>query len=379
MTPGRKQICFVTASPLTVKAFLTDQISALAREHDITVITNLGRNEQLDALRNVARVVSVPIDRDVAPLADLRCLARLFGIFRHERFDIVHTVTPKAGLLAQLAAFAQRIPVRIHVFTGQAWVTRRGPWRRILKAIDHLIAALATHVLVDSPSQRDFLIEHGVLRHGEARVLLHGSICGVDIERFRPNREARARIRNEFRIGGNSVVFLYLGRLNVDKGLLDLARAFADPGLGDSVLLVVGPDEEDIRPRMRELCENGSARLVFVDYTAAPQDYMAAADVFCLPSYREGFGTATIEAAAAGVPAIASDIYGVRDAVVDGETGLLHPARDVAAIRDRMLSLARDETLRVKLGTAARKRAMDKFATRAITGALVEYYQQLPI
>ena len=379
MTPGRKRICFVTASPLTVKAFLTDQIAALAREHDVAVITNLASGEPLDALKGIARILSAPIDRDIAPLADLRCLWTLRNLFRRERFDIVHTVTPKAGLLAQMAAFVQRIPVRIHVFTGQAWVTRRGLWRWILKAIDHLIAMLATHVIIDSPSQRDFLVAHGVVRRDKARVLLQGSISGVDTSRFQPNGEARARIRGDSGIDGSCVVFLYVGRLNADKGLLDLARACADPGLGGTVMLVVGPDEENIRPQMRELCGSGGARLIFVDYTPKPQDYMAAADVFCLPSYREGFGTVIIEAAAAGVPAVASDIYGVRDAVVDGKTGLLHPARDDVAIRDCMLKLARDETLRKNLGAAARARAKADFSTTIITGALVEYYRRLPI
>jgi glycosyltransferase involved in cell wall biosynthesis len=298
-------------------------------------------------------------------------------VFRPERFDIVHTVAPKAGLLAQLAAFVLRIPVRIHVFTGQAWVTRGGPWRWFLKTLDRLVAALATHVLVDSPSQREFLIGQGVLSAEKSRVLLSGSICGVDTARFNPDREARARIRDTLSIGDKTVMFLFVGRLNADKGLLDLARACADPGLRGAVLLVVGPDEERIRPRMHELC--GGARLMFINYTPAPQDYMAAADVFCLPSYREGFGTVVIEAAAAGVPAIASDIYGVRDAVADGETGLLHPARDVAAIRGCMLRLAHDEALRLRLGTAARERAVRLFAMPVITGALIEYYRGLPI
>ncbi len=377
MTPGRKRICFVTASPLTVKVFLSDQIAALAREHDVTVIANFESGEQLDALRGAARLLSVPIDRDVAPLSDLRCLWRLLRVFRREGFDIAHTVTPKAGLLAQMAAYVLRVPVRIHVFTGQAWVTRGGPWRWALKAIDRLIAGLATHVLVDSPSQRDFLIGQGVLSAPKSRILLSGSISGVDTERFRPDREARARIRDTLGIGGNTVVFLFVGRLNADKGLFDLASAFADSGLRGAVLLVVGPDEERIRPRMHEL--GGGARLIFLDYTPVPQDYMAAADVFCLPSYREGFGTAIIEAAAAGIPAIASDIYGVRDAVADGETGLLHPARDVAAIRGCMLRLAQDEALRLRLGRAAREHAVRRFAMPAITAALIEYYRGLPI
>jgi len=379
VTPGRKKICLVTTSALTVRAFLMNQIAALANAHDVAVITHLPESEAFDDLSRLTRILPLPFSREIAPAADIKSLWRLMGIFQREHFDILHTVTPKAGLLGQIAGFLQRIPVRIHVFTGQAWVTRRGIWRFILKNIDRLIATLATHVIVDSPSQRDFLIAEGIVRRDRAQVLQQGSISGVDTVRFRPDSEARARVRARLGIDKSQVVFLYLGRLNIDKGLLDLARAGADGRLAGTVILIVGPDEENMRPQMQALCADSGARLLFVDYTTTPQEYMAAADVFCLPSYREGFGTVIIEAAAAGVPAIASDIYGVRDAVADGRSGLLHPPRDAAAIRDCMLQLATDDELRRRLGEAARTRTMEDFSTLIITRALVEYYQQLPI
>jgi glycosyltransferase involved in cell wall biosynthesis len=379
VTPGRRKICIVTASVLTVRAFLMDQIATLAAAHDVTVITHRPDGNVAVELDSLARVLPLPFSRDIAPLADLASLRGLLRIFQRERFDILHTVTPKAGLLGQIAGFVQRIPVRIHVFTGQAWVTRRGFWRIVLKSIDRLIAALATHIIVDSPSQRDFLVAHGIVRKDRAEVLLRGSISGVDTNRFRPDPDARSRLRNALDIAADSVVFLYVGRLNIDKGLLDLARACADPRLAGTVTLIVGPDEQNMRPQMAALCGSAGTRLIFVDYTDAPQDYMAAADVFCLPSYREGFGTVVIEAAACGVPAIASDIYGVRDAVADGKTGLLHPARDAAAIGTCMRRLASDAELRQQLGHAARERARADFSTAIITRALIEYYQRLPI
>jgi glycosyltransferase involved in cell wall biosynthesis len=369
----RARICFVVASPLTVKAFLSDQIAALAREHAVTVVSNLESGEQLESISGTARVLSVPIERRIAPLRDLAALVRLTLLFRRSRFAAVQSVTPKAGLLAMLAGFLSRVPVRVHVFTGQVWVTRRGVTRWFLKLMDRVIASCATHVLADSPSQREFLLAQGVVSAQKSRVLGKGSICGVDTGRFRPDRQARSRVRNALGIDDTTVVFLYLGRLNADKGLLDLARAYAAPGLRDTALLVVGPDEERIRPKMHEICRG--ARLIFLDYTPAPQDYMAAADVLCLPSYREGFGAAIIEAAACGVPAIGSRIYGIIDAIVEGETGLLHTLADASDLAGKMEMLMKDPMLRQRLGARARQRAVNEFNQQRITQALLDYYR----
>jgi len=370
--PGRKRICFVTASPLTVKAFLGDQIAALAREHDITVVTHLDDGERLDALEGVARVLSVPIERRIAPLRDLAALVRLVRLFRKSRFAAVQSVTPKAGLLTMLAGLMCGVPVRVHIFTGQVWVTRRRIARWFLKLMDRVTAWCATQVLVDSPSQRNFLLAEGVVSADKSRVLGKGSICGVDTDRFRPNRQARARVRQALGIDDTTVVFLYLGRLNADKGLLDLARAFTAPGLRGTALLVVGPDEEHIRPKMHEIC--GGTRLIFLDYTPTPHDYMAAADVFCLPSYREGFGSTIIEAAACGVPAIGSRIYGIIDAVVEGETGLLHAPGDPGDLARKMEILTADPGTRERLGTTARQRAISEFSRHALTHEFVAFY-----
>ncbi len=376
MTPGRKRICFVTASPLTVRAFLRDQIATLARAHDVTVITHLDDGERLDALEGMARVLSVPIEREVTPLADLRCLWRLLRVFRRERFDIVHTVTPKAGLLAMLAGFLSRVPVRVHIFTGQVWLTRRGVARWFLKLMDRAIAGCATHILVDSPSQRDFLLAEGVLSADKSRVLSKGSISGVDASRFKPDPQARSDVRARLGYRDDMVVFLYLGRLHRDKGVLDLAAAFSRLAARDERprLLLVGPDEDDIEAVIRAALGDTALQARFVGYTDRPEQHMAAADVFCLPSYREGFGTAVIEAAASGIPAIGSRIYGITDAIEENVTGLLFQSGDVEALAGCMMRLAADTALRRALGERARARALQDFRSDLITLELMRFY-----
>jgi glycosyltransferase involved in cell wall biosynthesis len=370
----RPRLCYVVSSAITVKAFLLEHIRAAADRYDVAVVANTGERGALRALGVPVDITPVGIERRVAPAADLAALARLARFFRRSRFDLVHSVTPKAGLLAMLAAALARTPVRVHTFTGQVWATRGGAARAALKGFDRLIAALATHLLADSASQREFLVAEGVATAAKIGVLARGSVCGVDAARFRPDAGARARVRAEAGIPPDAVLFLYLGRLARDKGLIDLAHAFS--GIGEAWLLLVGPDEESLVPEIRAACGAAGARLRLAGYTDCPEEFMAAADVFVLPSYREGFGSVVIEAAAAGVPAIGTRIYGVSDAIVDGETGFLVPAREPALLGERMRELAADAALRRRLGEAARARAVRDFSMAELTRATLAYYEE---
>jgi len=375
---ARKKICLVVASEMTVKVFLQDQLSALSAKFAVSLLLNTTRPREVlrEALR--VKVVPVRIERQIAPWRDLLALVELWRIFRRHRFELIHSVTPKAGLLAMGAARLAGIPVRVHTFTGQVWVGRRGMMRLLLKTMDRIIAACATHVLVDSFSQRRFLVAEKVVPEGKSAVLAHGSISGVDRGRFRPDESARRDIRREYGIGEAERLLLYLGRLTRDKGLLDLARAFSEVAARDSGvhLLLVGPDEEGISDEIGGLCMAGRERLHFQGFTSTPERYMAAADIFCLPSYREGFGSVIVEAAACGVPAVASRIYGITDAVADGETGLLHEKGDVPGLRDSLLRLLDDPELRRVMGAKAAKRAAEKFDQAVVTAALLDFYRR---
>jgi glycosyltransferase involved in cell wall biosynthesis len=375
MTPTR--ICFVVSSPMTARAFLRGHLAALSARYAIDLAVDAESADELGDIRDHATVLPVRIRRQIAPLADLKALVRLFVLFRRERYAAVSSVTPKAGMLALLAAVLAGVPLRIHIFTGQVWATRSG-WRRgLLKAADRCMALLATHVLSDSPSQRDFMVAEGIAAADKIRVLGEGSICGVDGTRFRPDAGKRAGILRAQDIPETAVVFLFLGRLNRDKGVLDLAEAFAAQDNENAWLLVVGPDEANLRAEMERRLGPALARTRFVGYTDRPEDFMAAVDVFCLPSYREGFGMVIIEAAAAGVPAIGSRIYGVTDAIEENVTGLFHRAGDTAELTRLMASLACDSARRHEIGEAARVRALRLFSREAVTQAWMDFYRQL--
>jgi glycosyltransferase involved in cell wall biosynthesis len=377
VTSSKPKICFITASELTVRWFLLDQLAALSQRYDVTLIVNTDNAGFLADTGVSVRVLPVRIERKISLWRDGLALLHLVQIMRHEQFTAVHSVTPKAGLLAMLAAAFSRVPVRIHTFTGQVWATRKGNARRLLKLLDTVTARLTTHLLVDSNSQRQFLIDESVTSAAKASVLGHGSISGVDVKRFSPNLLNRQKVRAGLSLNEADVVFMYLGRLNADKGLLDLAEAFALSAQANWHWIIVGPDEANLMPELMRICEKVAAQVHFLGRSHAPEVEMAAADVFCLPSYREGFGTVLIEAAAMGIPVLASRIYGITDAVVEGETGLLHAPKSVEEIAAKMRLLADDADLRKRLGEQGMVRARRDFSQEYVTAEVLAFYARV--
>jgi glycosyltransferase involved in cell wall biosynthesis len=256
------------------------------------------------------------------------------------------------------------------------WAARSGPIRALLRAADRTTARLATHVFADSESQRHFMEREGAAQPGRVEVLGKGSLSGVDLKRFRPDPGARRAVRAELGIADAAPLVLFMARLTRDKGVLDVARAFPrlDPGVA---LVVVGPDEQGLRGEVRALAGAAATRLRFVDYTDVPERYLGAADVLCVPSHREGFGSVLIGAAACRVPAVASRIYGVTDAVIDGETGLLFAPGDIDDLAGKLKTLLADRALRERLGAAAGARAEKHFSQEVVLRALEARYEEI--
>lgn len=375
----RKRICIVATVPFALKWFMTSHIIMLREEYDITIVTN-GSAEDLSGL--LGRHVSffpVRIERKISIRNDFIALFKLWRLFRNSHFDGVHSILPKSGLLAMLAAKVAGVPVRIHTFTGQVWANKKGLGRQALKYLDKVLAMNATRVLADSHSQSQFLIDNNVVNASSISVLAEGSVSGVDVSRFKFSADAREQIRLEKSIPPDAIVFLFLGRLSKDKGLLDLSRAFgiAAESDGKMHLLIVGPDEDSLESEFVALSVRFPGRVHRAGFTDCPEKYMSASDVFCLPSYREGFGTVIIEAASVGLPSIASRIYGIIDAVLDGITGILHSPKSEVEIANAMLLLASAGDYRLKMGQAARDRVLNSFSEKRVSEAFAGFYREI--
>lgn len=370
---SKPKLCFVTAVPMTINVFLLAHIERLIEEYEVYVVADFSEGKA-----NVPSSViglSVPLAREISAVKDIRALSALRSLFVRHAFDIVISVTPKAGLLSVMAGYLAGVRCRIHWFTGQVWVTQQGLRRWVLKAADRLVARLATSLLADSPSQREFLIEQGVVRADKVSVIADGSICGVDTARFCPNADAGLRIRVSIGIPGSASVVLYLGRLNIDKGVRELAGAMEVLGrrYPEVHWLFVGPDEGEMEAEIRRASSGFSDRVHFHGFTPQPEHFMAAANLFCLPSHREGFGSSILEAAAVGIPGVATRIYGLTDAVEDGVTGLLVPPRDVKALAEALVVMIENTSRREAMGRAARQRALSYFSTTRIVDGLVAF------
>ncbi len=374
----RTKIAFAITVPSALRAFMADHIRFLAKEYDVTVYCNFSFDKCDTIFDKSVRLINIPFERKIRLWKDFKCWVMLFQSFRNESFDSIHSILPKSGLLSMTAGWAANIPVRIHMFTGQVWITKKGIFRSILKSIDKIISHCATDIYVDSLSQRDFLIQEQVISNGH--VLGDGSVNGVDTDRFKPNLSARCTIRKKLDIPDDAVVFGFLGRINRDKGILDLIQAASTLNIGNEIYFIIaGPDEECIEKIISEQFTKIQKQILFTGVTSEPEKIIAAFDVFCIPSYREGFCSSVIEAAACGVPALASRIYGLIDSVEDNVTGLMHELGNIEEINKGINLYVTDIALRKRLGAAARERVLKKFfRDRLLIEMLAEYKKILP-
>ncbi|NNU10270.1 glycosyltransferase family 4 protein [Vibrio parahaemolyticus] len=369
-----KSIAFVVSTPLTINSFMVNHIRKLSTIYKVTVIAN----EQLGQINDDLPIdfIHIPFQREISPLNDFLCICKLYKVLRLSNFDAVHSITPKAGLIGMISSYLARVEFRFHTFTGQVWATKKGIFKWLLKSIDRLIFSLSTFSLVDSHSQHTFLLEEKVIRGNKSCVLGSGSISGVDIGKFDYSTKRREEIRLKYNIPLDAYVFIFLGRLCKDKGIDELTEAFQRVSkLNSNVyLLLVGPNEGQYDNSYFE--KLGNARIVLAGLTRNPEFYFSASDVLVLPSYREGFGTTVLEAAACGIPTIASNIYGLSDAVVNGSTGLLHEVKNVESLTSCMMELVNNEALTVELGSQAKKRVKEVFSSECLSTELLRFYRE---
>ena len=374
-------ICRITTVPFFLQHHLHAQIVAsIEAGHKVTLISADGA--EIKTLKKIHGVSFELIDipRTISPWRDFLALWKLFVFFEKNHFDITHSATPKAGLLCAVAGFAAHVPIRLHTFTGQPWMELRGLTRFVAKAGDWLTAHLNTMVYADSFSQRDFLIKQRIVKKQKIAVIGSGSLAGVDVKRFEKQRWVSqiANLRAQIGIPEHAFVLTFIGRLTKDKGISELVEAFINlqSRKKEGVLLLIGPQEpkRDPLPKKTLALIQESAFIFEVGYSNEPEKYLALTDILCLPSYREGFGSVVIEAAAMGVPTVATDIVGLRDAVVNNVTGVLVRVKNVNELISGLEKLLNNPDERTEMGMLAMERAKREFSSSVVNlGVLVEY------
>lgn len=323
------------------------------------------------------------IPRDISLIKDLVALIKLYLCFRHNKFNIVHSTTPKAGLLTAIAAYFARVPVRLHTFTGQAWANLSGWKRSVCILMDKVIILLNSRVYADSNSQVKFLYENKVISSiGDITVLGNGSLAGVDLDIFTNKKDKiREEKRASFNIPDSAFVFIYLGRINLEKGIRELLQAFNEVIRKDpkAVLLLVGPMDIKKPIESMNIIEkiSNNENIFRFNYTDEPQEFLFISDILCCPSHREGFGTVIIEAGAMGIPSIGSNVIGLKDSIIHNETGILFEKANSKELGKHMYELMDNSLLRKQLGINARKNAIENYSSTRLSSLILDQYKNL--
>ncbi len=327
--------------------------------------------------------IDLKIERQFSLFSDLSAILKLCWTFIKIRPDIVHSIMPKAGLLVAISGFICRVPVRVHTFTGQVWATKQGIARLFFRTLDRFIVSLNTLCLTDSPSQSEYLYQQNISLNGQPLpVLSKGSLSGVDIERFsydRINADA-TKLRIKLGITESDFVFSFIARKSKDKGAYEIIQAFSEllKSYSSIKLLFVGPDESN--GELSKLIKDNQSvgkHVINIDRVSNHELYLAISDVLCLPSYREGFGSIVIDAAALSIPTIGTEIPGLVDSIDNNVTGILIRAGDTNELIATMKSFIDQPDNAKSMGKEAFERVMRFFTADILYDSLRDTYVRL--
>lgn len=333
----------ITTVPLSLKLLLSGQMNyTKAQGWEVIMVSGDGREvAQVTKAEDVRHEV-IPFTRKITPFQDLKCIWLLFKLFNQEKPDIVHTHTPKAGLLGMIAANLAGVPIRIHTLAGIPAMAAEGRKKTLLESVEKWTYSNATEVWPNSKGLRKFVLQNGLSTEYKLRIIGKGSSNGVDLEKF--NREALKEnhlVAATMRImpGEDDFIILCIGRLVRDKGIEELVSAFLNSKIvSKSKLVLLGAFEQDLDPLSPETIQTiqDHPKITQIDWSDHVAHYLALADILVHPSHREGFPNVILEAGAMQVPVICSDIIGNTDIITQQKTGLIFPVKDAAVLKEAL-------------------------------------------
>lgn len=325
------------------------------------------------------RVKTVEMERRISPIKDFVSLVRLVRLFGKEKPDMVHSMTPKAGLLCMMAARLCRVPVRIHTFTGLVFPTSSGLKRKILMLTDWLTSACATHIVPEGEGVRNDLINNRITKK-PMHVLGYGNVRGIDMARFNPELEEVREKAKEIRKDG-VFTFIFIGRLVRDKGINELVAAFKRLNSENPAtrLLLVGRQESALDPVLPSTAEEirSNPAIEAVGQQEDVRPWLAASDALVFPSYREGFPNVVIEAGAMNLPSIVTDINGSREIIINGKNGVIIPSHDSEALYGMMKDFVDHPDETARMGACSRELVGSRYEQSFVRKCLMDYYDQI--
>ena len=372
----------ITTVPSSLRVLLRHQLKFMSAFYDVLAVSSPEKVLEEVAIHEGVRTASVEMTRSITPLKDLQALWKLYRLFKKEKPAIVHTHTPKAGLLGMMAGRLAGVPIRMHTVAGMPLMVSTGLKKRVLQRVERLTYSCATGVYPNSKNLAEYIFKNQFCKQKKLKVLGNGSSNGIDTDFFQltPAIASSANdLKKRFHFRESDFVFLFIGRLVKDKGIEELVDAFIQlkKNHPEIKLLLVGPYEQELDP----ISENTISRIeidpniVHEDFQHDVRPYLAVSNALTFPSYREGFPNVPMQAGCFNLPLIVTDINGCNEIVEHGKNGLIIPVKDSAALSDAMLTLLADKLLYSTLEKNARQMIVGRYDQKKLWNLLLDEYQ----
>ena len=376
----------VTTIPLSLEKLLEGQLSFMNDHYEVIAVSAEKARLEKYGRRNGVRVFPVEMTRAITPFKDLSALYKLYKFLNREKPLIIHTHTPKAGIIGMLAGKMAGVPLRLHTVAGLPLLETTGGKRKVLDKVEKLTYQLATRVYPNSQKLRDIIVDLGFARKEKLKVLGDGSSNGIDTEYFNPELykvEDGLNLRSQLKIPHLDFTYIFVGRLVREKGINELVSAFKQLHAlyKDTSLLLVGPFEEELDPldpSIMKIIET-HPKIFTTGYQEDVRPYFSISNALVFPSYREGFPNVVMQANSMNLPAIVSNINGCNEIIQDPTNGLIVPVKDEKALLDSMIMIKENKSLYAKLSEKARKLIMEKYERRRFWNILLKEYKDLEL
>lgn len=381
MVNNNPKLVRIATIPLSLNILLKGQLAFLANHFKIIAVASPGEDLQVVKEREDVITHSISIKRNISLISDSITFVKLFLFFLKEKPTIIHSITPKAGLLSMIAGKLAGVPIRMHTFTGLIFPSKKGLLKQVLIIMDKILCYCATNVYPEGNGVKNDLLAHAITTK-PLKVLANGNVNGVDLTYFDSEKITtiqKQEVRTKLNIQETDFVFIFVGRLVGDKGINELVQAFSQLTNLNAKLLLVGPYESELDPLQLETLHQikNNSNIITVGFQEDVRPYFAISHCLVFPSYREGFPNVVLQAGAMGLPSIVSNINGCNEIIEEGFNGTIVPSKNKELLYLSMQRIIRDEVWRNKLQKNARERINSHYKQQLVWEALLLEYQKI--
>jgi len=380
-----KKVIRITTIPMSLKYLLKGQMSFMSKKgYNVVMISSDGKELKEVIEAEKCNHFIIPLTRKITPLKDLNAVYKLYILLRQQKPDIVHTHTPKAGIIGMLASYIAKVPIRIHTVAGLPLMEVSGLKRCILNIVERLTYSFSTKVYPNSYGLKKIILEHRFSKENKLKVIGKGSSNGIDTSYFDPKLfsiKDKEVLKTNLGINKTDFIFVFVGRIVSDKGINELVEAFDKICLVEEniKLLLVGLFEDELDPLQKKtkLLINNNENIISVGYQNDVRPYFSISNCLVFPSYREGFPNVVMQAGSMCLPSIVSDINGCNEIIENYLNGIVIKVKSVSAIYDAMLEMYTDKQLYRRIKEKTRNIIKQRYERKLFWGLLLSEYNYL--